>query len=972
MIVLPERTGCLQWIQMQEFRNRAEKVYIPRERLLSRLFPTPVFVDLRSIRRSSEEDLAALALRGFIKEPLDSSIRSFLNTPSERPPISLWIFAGKDGRSPRMYVDLSPIAILPVEQFGNNKMLYCGRILAPDKINLAARAKYGPSAKIPAESSLRWSISEEEQPISIKCEACRGSGKYRRGKTRGACRACSGTGRRRCRIRRDEDNIWLALPEHLRGKRLSVYLDRRLVRRGTPRAVADALSALKSQTRVDAEFAELKAAEELFNQELQHMRDFIDLEQSISIGDSQTLRISNPAIDPDEARLVTYDTHGSTALWEEAKSAYLLESADSQPRKVKIFNCGDSSIKLQIPAGTRVPFEAHLVSKRDTRPFDVQRWSLRWWMRESAIKSSVKRTLCAPQSVPKFSPAAIGNFFNSNIERNSAQRRSVELALSEHAAVSCIQGPPGTGKTSVIVEIIRQHCVKGGGPVLVASQSNLAVDNVLERLIELPDIFSIRLGRKERVAAPLVKILLENAAANFVQNAAASSDDVLARINLCIKLLTELLSDNGIIAQLREFQRLQGPRHDEQLELLYSTLLNTIDRISTSGARLEELPHDGQIELEQIEIWASSQLQLLNERLVVIKRWKKLVSKASSNPTQFIRPFISVIGATCIGSDHSFLGRHFDKEEQFLCEPPFELVILDEVGRSTPMESLVPMQLGQRIVLVGDHKQLPPVVSQEVLDAWRSSTDDEAAAPGEVSLFELLVEQLPAHCKTVLQTQFRMHPQIADFIAEVFYQDEQLTSGIKAQDRSLPLPGFSEALSYHSTRSFDRERFDRQEPGSTSRYNEAEVEVVLQLLSRLDQEIKEPVSIGTIAFYMAQAQRISDAMIKMNFRHIQPDVSTLDAYQGQERDIIVLSLVRCPAQIESFNAEWYRFFLDVRRLNVALSRARRRLMIVGDIEQILKVSRQRETVPGFEVLEQLYSYIELNDLEVPLTAIYES
>ncbi len=959
---------------MQEFKERAEKSFMPKEPWLSRLFPTPLLLDVAWIRRSSEQDLELLKQRGFLHEPLDAALRAFLDTPSERPPIYLWIFSPRDDGRSGLYLDLSPLAVLPVERFGKHRMLYCGRLIASDKVNLAARARHHICSKVPVEQSLRWIVSDEERPIGLRCEACRGSGKYRRGKSRGLCRLCSGSGRRLCKIRRDEGTPWLGLPEHLRGKFPPIYLEGKKVRRGTPRVIKDAIAALMSETADNSRDSELANAEEQFNQTLQQMREFVELEQSLSIGESQTLRISNPReiSRSGRHRLIEFETHGSTALWEDANRAYLLESADSKPRKVKIELCAENSIRLEMPEVGSIPAEAHLVSQRDTRPFDVQRWSLRWWMRESAGKSPVKRALCAPEKLAKFQPETLNKCFNERIFKNTAQRRAVELALSNTAAISCIQGPPGTGKTSVIVEVVRQHLARGGGPVLIASQSNLAVDNVLERLIDLPETVCVRLGREERVLPSVVPILLDDRAAAFAAAAEKQSKVVLERLILAQDLLRKLTGPEGLISKIQDFEQLEGPRHSEQLNKLNEMLLSTIDKISGSGARLDDLPQDEQIELGQIADWAASQLALIERRIPAIKHWRGLVEQAQLKPTKFLRPFINVIGATCIGSDHSFLGRHFDKEEQFLCEPPFELVVLDEVGRSSPMESLVPMQLGQRVVLVGDHKQLPPVISQEVMSAWEEVSNETTEAPGEISLFEVLIQKLPPSYKAVLQTQFRMHPQIADFIAAVFYQEEQLKSGIKNDDRELPLQGFPQALSYHSTKSFGSERFDRQPSGSTSRFNEAESEVVLQLLTHLDNEVREPLTVGAISFYSAQSQRISDALGNLNLRHVTADASTLDAYQGQERDIIILSLVRCPADTESFNAQWYRFFLDVRRLNVALSRARRRLMIVGDIEQILKISTDRGEVPGFEVMEQLFSYIRRHKLEVPLNTIYDT
>ena len=157
----------------------------------------------------------------------------------------------------------------------------------------------------------------------------------------------------------------------------------------------------------------------------------------------------------------------------------------------------------------------------------------------------------------------------------------------------------------------------------------------------------------------------------------------------------------------------------------------------------------------------------------------------------------TLVGATCLGI--ASLGSDV--------EINFDWVIVDEAGKATPPEILVPICLGRKIVLVGDHKQLPPVVDHAFLklqDKERMNINKEDL---ELSLFEYLERSLNDDCKNILDEQYRMNPVIGDLISKLFYESK-LVSKTSKEEKTIPLKLYeSKPLVWLSTAA----RFDRKE-----------------------------------------------------------------------------------------------------------------------------------------------------------------
>ena len=273
---------------------------------------------------------------------------------------------------------------------------------------------------------------------------------------------------------------------------------------------------------------------------------------------------------------------------------------------------------------------------------------------------------------------------------------------------------------------------------------------------------------------------------------------------------------------------------------------------------------------------------------------------------------VQVITCTLVGASNRNI-RHLT----------YETVFIDEAAQALEPGCWIPIAKAQRVVLAGDHQQLPPTVKSEKAGALRET------------LFEKAIKRQP-EASRMLEVQYRMHEQIMQFSSEQFYDGRLVAAptvahaGLEAYDlRFAPdLP-----VEFLDTAGFGFQEITIPESRSTANPEEADLLLkrLAQLLEPYDQADHEtdPLSIGVIAPYRAQINYLKDAVEENDelsglLLHRQLSVGTVDSFQGQERDIIAISLTRSNSHGE------IGFLSDIRRMNVGMTRARKKLLLVGD------------------------------------------
>lgn len=525
-----------------------------------------------------------------------------------------------------------------------------------------------------------------------------------------------------------------------------------------------------------------------------------------------------------------------------------------------------------------------------------------------------------------------------------------------------VEGPPGTGKTTFIAELIHQTLHRDpAARVLLTSQTHVALDNAIERLLGIDgDVRVLRVGNPAsgKIAQSSTSLTVDHQLVSwrerislrserFLERYAQRSGAPLTTVRQAIKLRQAAAVGRAIDVvdgQIEERrQRIEGSADDqgadgppslEQIEDLQSEISTLVDRRKELQAELKALRGDRSVG-EAIKRTAStnswSDLEMSadallddaagSDQLVGLAHlqadWIQRAGRGDDFKTALLHSS-QVVGATCVGL------------AQFpnIGEADFDLCIVDEASKATATETLVPLVRSQRWVLVGDERQLPPFREEALGDQSLIAEFDLDPAEVGRSLFSRMRQGLPEPNRLLLSRQYRMVDAIGDLISSCFYSGSVESSGVRA-------PAWSQGLqprpvTWYSTELLPSRRESRS-PGGTSFLNQCEVARVVAHLERMEwllgfQHLDHPVSILVVAPYRSQVYALQRAVANRQWRHelVAIEVNTVDAVQGREADVLIFSTTRSN---ESGNLG---FVKDLARANVALSRGRYLLSIIGD------------------------------------------
>lgn len=634
-----------------------------------------------------------------------------------------------------------------------------------------------------------------------------------------------------------------------------------------------------------------------------------------------------------------------------------------------------------VEAGQRLRFVSHFETESLRRRADAVERILGGTSREAGLLAVFDpRKQAQPKLTDRTFVDADTRVYDFNEDQLAAFKKLVNAR-----PVGLLQGPPGTGKTLFIAALAHYVITKGiARNVLLSSQSHEAVNTAGDALLRLfrktgdePGILRVAMS-DEQVSdsirpfhtRPVEQAYKDRFTAEFYERMVIAGRALGIADDLTEEVVDVEQSIYPVVSRIITLQG--GDEGDSQrVRGLRETLIAHIARLRLEPRVADELGDDA-------ETYVRSLLDMLLKRRgqsnspspdkvmrlrACIRLGRDFVGSASRAQRSF-ETFLAgtrqIVLGTCVGLGRASLG---------LTNTSFDLVIVDEAARCTASELLVPLQAARWAVLVGDQAQLQPHYESVVINRVTKVTGI-AKKDIQLSDFErVFLTKYASDAGARLKTQYRMLPPIGEVISEVFYPDLALDPGrFNPEIPADVLPAqLSHALTWVATDDLNESAFDRKNQAG-SRTNRLEADTILAMLTGwyayepfrhwMTEQTIAPVAIGVICTYAAQRDLLHQHILRSPLGHLlgkSVKIGTVDSYQGKENPVVILSLVR-----NNRDGVWESgvktisegFLASPNRMNVAASRAKDRLVIVGAYDRWRTSSPIGRLVRAFVKQEQ--------------------
>lgn len=537
----------------------------------------------------------------------------------------------------------------------------------------------------------------------------------------------------------------------------------------------------------------------------------------------------------------------------------------------------------------------------------------------------IQRIIRARVSPPNTQP---NTFVNAEVAHlNQSQKEALYAFFNApEGSVTLLQGPPGTGKTTTLVNLLK--CVADQAKrILVSAHSNKGVQVLALRAYrELPHIPMILIGVESKVPDELRPIFLnrwydniQDSFSTHYKDSEKIVENSEARLDISKSQLLQNFVENLAVAKaaltqfnLLYFQRLETESRNDILRVCGNDpiTMSDFEAIQSTIKALQRNQSDS-------DKWK----ELLAKQTRLMEKWAR-ISKSSIEA--YLLDYADIIFATLITCGRDSISNML----------PVDYLLVDEAAQSVEAATMIPMRFQpKKVLLVGDTKQLPATVISDYLDDHPIGHPDTHY---KWSLMWRLIEECNQP-SLMLDIQYRMHPDICWWPSEKYYNNQLIT----APDILPQAPLTTNGITSRPYAVYQVAGQETNQDFTHSLSNEIEANYVVAIIALIRQQNPDK-SIGVITPYSAQKSLITQKIHQKRLRHDLVDVNTVDGFQGDERDVIIISFTRTHVST---------FLKEFRRLNVAITRPKCCLIILAnpgltthDIGELIRNAQKRQVI----------------------------
>lgn len=638
----------------------------------------------------------------------------------------------------------------------------------------------------------------------------------------------------------------------------------------------------------------------------------------------------------------------------------------------------------------------HQLSRDKILKLSERRFNISFVRREKALKKLISNDTVVPNIVDRLTNKNLDKAPNNLTKISPPSEKILEIyGLDEskkiafkrvlETDISVVVGPPGTGKTTLLASLIdylfRTEQIKN---VLLTAQSHAAVNEVVSKYrdivkkirLEYPsfskaEVGMIRVGDLSKIPHTLRDLhvfeIQEKAKAHFFENFGNKLSILAIGLNIPIRLLNDV---SELFLKLgSDLTRLEEYNNSDDETINYEELMTFVDQ-KLCDFNISENLKDKDIIFKIVQNFSQSYLVPEEDILKFTKlaklcfAWYEALSVDSDNYSSFLVKSRDLVVGTMVGLGKSLFN---------IGDSSYDVVIVDEAARANASELALAIQSAKRIIFVGDHQQLPPMYRPENIRYVMKRLDLPYSSVIKTD-FERILESDEV---IFLDTQYRMVPAIGNLVSELFYDGRLKTGRAESDFNCFRKSAYMKStVTWIDTAGKSSEETIVKNEGFV---NKIEVDIIIDILRELlidgalttittwAKQSDEP-PLGIITGYRAQKKLIIECLQGQEWFSEYQDlirVDTIDAYQGQQSRILLFSLVRSNTHGEE------GFLATTSRINVALSRAQEKLVIIGDKNHWKNLKLNTPLNKCFKYIEEKsafkdgeYSLININNINL--------